>query len=94
MSAQANDATVQASAMNDVLAGGEMGEGERSVAGAPLELVLLCRDRRQTASFCSSFVLRAGLKSQTINIISMLWGKKVRSGVADAGGVDRGDSDI
>ena len=50
---------------DDVPAGGEIGGvGERSVAGAPLELALLCRHRRQTASFCSHFVLKRRLLSQ------------------------------
>ena len=35
---------------------GVAGKRERALLGASLELALLCRDRRQSASFCSLFV--------------------------------------
>src|ERR1700683_1349152 len=62
---QANDAAVPASAMNDPPAWRRnWGEKESGRSGAPLELALLCRHRRQTASFCSYFVLVLDVPSQ------------------------------
>ena len=62
--AQADDATVPASAMNDVLLAEKWEKESWSDPGAPLELVLLCRHRRQSASFCSLFVPKSGETSR------------------------------